>query len=319
MKETHRDKIVVIGAGIVGEAIAYTLMVRVQANDIVLIDVNEDRAKGASLDIAHGTSFFKQVWVRSGGYEECADAQIIIITAGVARKPGQTRLELAKTNISIVKSITQIIMKYAKYPLILVVSNPADITTMAVWKESGLPRHRVIGSGTSLDTARFRYLLSKKLRVNIEDVQAYILGEHGDSQVPIFSSAQIAGFPMHEFAKQINVELNEEELTNRTKNSGAEVISLKGATFYGIAMAVSNIVETIMKDDNAIIPVSHVLNDTFGEWAGVSASLPCRIGWDGINQTLRIPMDEKEHALMDQSIAILKDFAIQAEVYGKGE
>ena len=167
MKETHRDKIVVIGAGNVGEAIAYTLMVRVQANDIVLIDVNEDRAKGASLDIAHGTSFFKQVWVRSGGYEECADAQIIIITAGVARKPGQTRLELAKTNISIVKSITQNIMKYAKYPLILVVSNPADITTMAVWKESGLPRHRVIGSGTSLDTARFRYLLSKKLRVNI--------------------------------------------------------------------------------------------------------------------------------------------------------
>ena len=175
MKKSHKDKIVVVGAGNVGEAIAYTLMVRVQANDIVLVDVNEDRAKGAALDIAHGTSFFKQVWVRQGGYEECADAQMIIITAGIARKPGQTRLDLAKTNVSIVKSITENIMKYAKNPLILVVSNPADITTMAVQQVSGLPAERVIGSGTSLDTARFRYILSEKLHVNIEDINACLL------------------------------------------------------------------------------------------------------------------------------------------------
>lgn len=157
MKNTHRDKIVVIGAGNVGEAIAYTLMVRKQANDIVLIDVNEDRAKGAAIDIAHGTSFHKQVWVRQGGYEECKDAQMIIITAGIARKPGQTRLELAKTNVSIVRSITENIMKYAENPLLLVVSNPADIITKAVQETSGLPANRVIGTGTSLDTARFRY------------------------------------------------------------------------------------------------------------------------------------------------------------------
>ena len=174
MKESHRDKIVVIGAGNVGEAIAYTLMVRVQANDIVLVDLNEDRAEGAALDIAHGTSFFKQVWVRKGGYEECANAQIIIITAGIARKPGQTRLDLAKTNVSIVKSITRNIMKFAENPLILVVSNPADVTTAAVYKESGLPSGRVIGSGTSLDTARFRYILSEKLHVNVEDINAYV-------------------------------------------------------------------------------------------------------------------------------------------------
>ena len=314
MKTSHRDKIVVIGAGNVGEAIAYTLMVRVQANDIVLVDLNEDRAKGAALDIGHGTSFFKQVWVRKGGYEECADAQMIIITAGVARKPGQTRLDLAKINVSIVKSITKEIMKYAKNPLILVVSNPADITTMAVLQESGLPAHRVIGSGTSLDTARFRYLLSKKLQVNIEDVNAYVVGEHGDSQVPVFSSANIGGFPLKDFEKQIGVELNEEEIAERTRNGGAEVISKKGATFYGIAMAVSNIVGTIMKDDNAIIPVAHVLDEKFGEWAGVAVSLPCRIGWDGINQTLSIPMDENEKAKMDASVHILRDFATQAEV-----
>ena len=194
--KAHKDKIVVIGAGNVGEAIAYTLMVRVQANDIVLVDINEDRAKGAALDIAHGTSFFKQVWVRQGGYEECADAQVIIVTAGIARKPGQTRLELAKTNVSIIKGITENIMKYAENPLIIVVSNPADIMTMAVRQVSGLPSERVIGTGTSLDTARFRHNLSEQLQVNVEDVNAYVLGEHGDSQVPIFSSANIGGCPL---------------------------------------------------------------------------------------------------------------------------
>lgn len=312
--KTRKNKIVVIGAGNVGEAIAYTLMVRVQANDIVLIDVNEDRAKGAALDIAHGTSFFKQVWVRSGGYEECADAQLIIITAGVARKPGQTRLDLAKTNVSIAKGITENIMKYAKNPLIVVVSNPADIVTMAVQKTSGLPAERVIGSGTSLDTARFRYLLSKQLQVNIEDINAYVVGEHGDSQVPVFSSANIGGFPLKDFAAQIDVEINESEIAERTKNGGAEVIGLKGATFYGIAMSVSNIVETLMKDDNALIPVAHVLDDSFGPWAGVAISLPCRLGWDGINQTLRIPMDYYEKTAMDASVNTLKALAEELEL-----
>ena len=205
MKNTHRDKIVVIGAGNVGEAIAYTLMVRKQANDIVLIDVNEDRAKGAAIDIAHGTSFHKQVWVRQGGYEECKDAQMIIITAGIARKPGQTRLELAKTNVSIVRSITENIMKYAENPLLLVVSNPADIITKAVQETSGLPANRVIGTGTSLDTARFRYNISTKLHVNVEDIQAYVVGEHGDSQVAVWSSAMVGGFPLEDYAKQVGI------------------------------------------------------------------------------------------------------------------
>lgn len=310
--KAHKDKIVVIGAGNVGEAIAYTLMVRVQANDIVLVDINEDRAKGAALDIAHGTSFFKQVWVRQGGYEECADAQVIIVTAGIARKPGQTRLELAKTNVSIIKGITENIMKYAENPLIIVVSNPADIMTMAVRQVSGLPSERVIGTGTSLDTARLRHNLSEQLQVNVEDVNAYVLGEHGDSQVPIFSSANIGGCPLEMYASEVGVTLNYQEIAERTKNGGAEVIGLKGATFYGIAMAVSNIVETIMKDDNALLPVAHVLDDSFGDWAGVAVSLPCRIGWNGIVQTHKIPMNEEEKEKMDKSVQILKEFAEEA-------
>lgn len=313
MGQTQKDKIVVIGAGNVGEAIAYTLMVRVQANDIVLIDVNEDRAKGASLDVGQGTSFFKQVWVRQGGYEECSDAKLIIITAGVARKPGQTRLDLAKINVSIVKSITENIMKYAENPLILVVSNPADIITATVLETSGLPSTRVIGSGTSLDTARLRYFLSKKLRVNVEDINAYVLGEHGDSQVPIFSSATVGAFPIDEYARQVGVELDKPALTKRTKEGGAEIINKKGATFYGVAMAVSTIVEAIMKDDDAILPVAHVLDESFGDWAGVPISLPCRVGWNGIEQTLSIPMDDAEKEAMDASVQILKDFLAQVK------
>ena len=313
MKTSHKNKVVVVGAGNVGEAIAYTLMVRKQANDIVLVDINENRAKGAALDIAHGTSFFKQVWVRQGGYEECADAKLIIITAGIARKPGQTRLDLAKTNVSIVRNITENIMKYADNPLILVVSNPADITTMAIQETSGLPANRVIGSGTSLDTARLRYILSSTLHVNIEDINAYILGEHGDSQVPIWSSANIGGFKLDEYASQVGVTLNKDEIAARTKDGGAEVIGLKGATFYGIAMAVSNIVETIMKDDDSLLPVAHVLGEEFGDWAGVAVSMVCRIGWGGVEQTLRIAMSKEEEEKMDQSVKLLKDFWAQVK------
>lgn len=203
-------------------------------------------------------------------------------------------------------------MKYADNPLILVVSNPADIMTMAVRQVSGLPAERVIGSGTSLDTARFRHILSEKLHVNVEDVNAYVLGEHGDSQVPIFSSANIGGCPLEVYADEVGVKLDYEEIAANTKNGGAEVIGLKGATFYGIAMAVSNIVETIMKDDNALIPVAHVLNESFGDWAGVAVSLPCRIGWEGIVQTHKIPMNAEEKAKMDQSVQILREFAEEA-------
>lgn len=307
-KTNKKDKIVVIGAGNVGEAVAYTLMVRDQANDIVLVDVNEDRAKGAALDIAHGTSFYKQIWVRQGGYEECADARLIIITAGVARKPGQTRLDLAKINVNIARDITRQIMEYADNPLILVVSNPADIITQAVTETSGLPASRVIGSGTSLDTARFRYLISARMHVSVEDVNAYIIGEHGDSQVPIWSSANIAGFPLDEFARQVNHKIDKAQIAERTRNGGAEVIGLKGATFYGVAMAVSNLVEAIMRDDSAILPAAHVLDERFGDWAGVAVSLPCRLGWEGIEKTLVIPMNEEEKAAMDKSVEILKEF-----------
>lgn len=308
METTQKSKIVVIGAGNVGEAIAYTLMVRAQANEIVLVDVNEERAKGAAIDIAHGTGFHKPVCVRQGGYEECKDAQLIIVTAGIARKPGQTRLELAKINVSIAKSITESIMKYAENPLIVVVSNPADILTTVIQEISGLPADRVIGSGTSLDTARFRHNLSTELGVSVADIQAYITGEHGDSQVPVWSSATVAGLPLEVYTKQEGIVLDKAEISEHTKTGGAEIIGLKGATFYGVAMAVSTIVEAILKDNHAVLPVAHVLDESFGEWAGVAASLPCRIGSEGIEACYRIPMNEEETKAMDYSVKVLKEF-----------
>ena len=308
MKTSHKDKIVVVGAGNVGEAIAYTLMIRKQASDIVLIDLNEARAKGDALDISHGTSFYNQVTIRQGGYEECADADIIIVTAGVARKPGQTRLDLAKVNVSIMRSVTESIMQYAKNPIILVVSNPADIITAEIQAISGLPANRVIGSGTSLDTARLRYNLSEALNVSVKDVQAYVLGEHGDSQVPIYSSAAIGGVSLDSAAEQMNVTLDKEDIAKRTREGGAEVIGLKGATFYGIAMSVSAIVETIMRDDNAVLPVAHVLDESFGDWAGVPISLPCQIGAEGISKVLEVSMSDSEKEAMNASVQILKDF-----------
>ena len=308
MAMTIKSKIVVIGAGNVGEAIGYTLMLRRQASDIVLVDLNEKRAKGSALDIAHGTAFSRQSRIRMGGYEECADAEAIIITAGVARKPGQTRLDLAKINVGIIRSITENIMRYADNPLIVVVSNPVDISTYIVQQTSGLPANRVIGTGTSLDTARFRYLLSEACKVDVCDINAYVLGEHGDSQVAIWSSAAVGGEPILDFINRNNIVLDQDTIAQKAKDSGAKVISLKGATFYGIAMTTSRIVEALLTDENSVLPVAHVLDSSFGALADVAVSLPCVLNRTGIARVMSIPMSDQERAAVEASAKTLRDF-----------
>ena len=308
MAITIKSKIVVIGAGNVGEAIGYTLMLRRQASDIVLVDLNEKRAKGSALDIAHGTAFSRQSRIRMGGYEECADAEAIIITAGVARKPGQTRLDLAKINVGIIRSITENIMRYADNPLIVVVSNPVDISTYIVQQTSGLPANRVIGTGTSLDTARFRYLLSEACKVDVCDINAYVLGEHGDNQVAIWSSAAVGGEPILDFINRNNIVLDQDTIAQKAKDSGAKVISLKGATFYGIAMTTSRIVEALLTDENSVLPVAHVLDSSFGALADVAVSLPCVLNRTGIARVMSIPMSDQERAAVEASAKTLRDF-----------
>ena len=304
-------KIVVIGAGNVGQAVAYTLMVRRQANEIVFIDKDENRAESAANDIAHGTGFFSQVWVRGGDYSDCADAHLVIITAGVGRKPGQSRLELAEVNVGIAREITKDIMKYADNPIILVVSNPADIITAAVLERSGLPRGRVIGSGTSLDTARFRYLISEALRTDVAEVNAYVLGEHGDSQVPVWSDVTIAGIPLSLYEEQLGIHIDRKNIEEHTRKGGAEIIAGKGATFYGVAMAVSNIAENILQTQGGVVPVAHMMDDRFGEWGGVVMSMPCLLNKDGVLRTLNIPLNEDEKEKMYASARVLKEMQKQ--------
>ena len=308
MSKSRGNKIVVIGAGNVGEAVSYTLMAKKQVSEIVMIDIEEGRARGCALDISHGTSFFHQTNVVSGGYEECADADIIIVTAGIARKPGQTRLELAQTNVSIGRSIARSIMEYAKNPLIIVVSNPVDILTRAICEEAGLPASRVISSGTSLDTARLKYLISRKCGVNVCDVNAYVLGEHGDSQVPMWSTANIGGEKVLDYLRKNDPAVDMDAIAKEAKVSGAEIISLKGATFYGVAMAVARIVDAIIRDENAVLSVGHVLGEAYGEWAGVAFSLPCVVNGEGIARVIDISMDEKEKQAMDHSANTLREF-----------
>ena len=303
-----KNKIVVVGAGNVGETIAYTLMIRELTNEIVLVDLNEKRAKGSALDIAHGTAFYDQITVRAGGYEECADASIIIISAGVGRKPGQTRLELAQTNISIAKSIARSIMEYAENPLLLVVSNPVDVLTMAIQKETGLPSNRVIGTGTSLDTARLRYLIGRECGVSISDVIAYVLGEHGDSQVPLWSRVRLGGISLKGFTEQLNINIDYDALAAEAKDSGAEIIAEKGATYNGIAMATSRIVEAIVKNEHAVLAVSHVLGDEFGEWAGISMSVPCIVNANVIEKSVNINMEDYEREALNNSAKTLREF-----------
>lgn len=311
MAVVQKSKIVVVGAGNVGESITFSLMLKRIASEIVMIDLNEERAEGCALDIGDGTSFYHQMSIRKGGYEECADAQIIIISAGIGRKPGQTRLDLGKTNVSIIQDITRSVMKYADNPILIVVSNPVDVLTYIVQKESGLPANRVIGSGTTLDTARLRRLISEKCNVDVTDVDAYILGEHGDSQVPIWSRATIGGEPLLDYLDTLDEKVDLDEMADTAKKGGAVIIAKKGATFYGIAMCTSRIAEAIMKDENAVLPVAHVLDESYGDWKDVAISLPTVINKDGIVRTINIPLSEKETELMNKSAATLRDFRDQ--------
>lgn len=312
MANLKKSKIVVVGAGNVGESVAFSLMLKRVANEIVMIDLNEERAEGSALDMADATSFYHPVIIRNGGYEECADAEIIVITAGIARKPGQTRLDLAKTNVSIVKSITKSVMEHAKNPIIVVVSNPVDVLTYLVQKESGLPANRVIGSGTSLDTARLRRLISEKCEVAVTDVDAYVLGEHGDSQIVAWSRATIGGQSLLSYFDTLAEKVDLAEMAETAKTGGATIIKKKGATFLGIAMCTARICEAVLGDENAVLPVAHVLSDAYGEWKDVAISLPTVLNKEGIVRTIDLALTEEEIAGMNKSAKTLRDF--RAEV-----
>jgi L-lactate dehydrogenase len=304
-----KNKVVIIGAGKVGSTVAYTIMMHNLVSEIVLVDADRQRARGEALDISHGIAYFKQLTVKDGSYEDCADADIIILSAGAPRKEGQTRIDLARTNVSATREITAQIMKYAQNPIIIVISNPVDVLTYAVQKETGLPTGQVIGSGTMLDTGRLRYLLSQNCGVDVRNVHAYIVGEHGDSEVPIWSRASIASKPLDEYCEECPEEcriIDHRKMFEETRDAGAEIIKLKGATFYGVAQAVARIVDAIMGNENSVLTVSSVLNGNYG-LSDVALSLPCIVNRQGISRYLDIRINDEEMRLLRGSAEKLKE------------
>jgi len=309
MISNNNSKIVVIGAGRVGATVAYTVMLNNLASEIVLIDADRDRARGEALDISHGIAFFKQVVVRDGDYSDCADADIIIVCAGAARKEGQTRIDLARTNVAIARGISSKIMEHAKNPLIIVISNPVDILTYVFQKSTGLPPGRVIGSGTTLDTGRLRYLLSQHCDIDVRNVHAYIIGEHGDSEVPVWSRASIASKPFDEYCEDCPRacgSINRRKLFEETRDGGAEIIRLKGSTYFGVAQAAARIADAVMGNKNSVLTVSSVLNGNYGIY-DVALSLPCVINYDGISRYLDIRINEQEEKLLKESAEKLRE------------
>lgn len=295
-------KIAIIGAGFVGATTAFSICKSGLATEVVLIDVNKEKAEGEALDINHGLYFLGQMKVYAGDYADVADSDIIIITAGANRKPGETRLELAKKNAGIMRSIIPEIMKYYNGGILLVVSNPVDVLTYLVWKETGLPKCKIIGSGTVLDSSRFRYALSEKLDVDVKNVHAFITGEHGDSAVPLWSTANIAGVMVDDFiaANNKDLKLNKEEIYEDVQQSGATVIKAKGATYYAIALSVTRICEAILSDRSSVLTVGSVIEDHLG-MDDVVLSLPCIVSGDGIERVLNISIDEDEKAKLQAS------------------
>ena len=308
-----KKKVVIIGAGMVGSTVAYTILMNHLAAEIVLIDIDKERAKGEALDMNHGIAFLKQIDVRSGDYRDCEDADIIIITAGLGRKPGQTRLDLAKVNVAIAKDITKNIMEHNRDPLILVISNPVDILTYVVQKESGLSPKRVFGSGTTLDTGRFRFLLSEHCKVDVRNVHGYIIGEHGDSQVPVWSKANIAGKSFDEYCGDCPrkcKKVNRADIAEKTRTAGAEIINNKGATYYGIALAASRIVSSIIGNEHSVLTVSSVVSGEYGV-EDIALSLPCVINSSGIERIMTIQLNDDEIRQLHESEKILKDILTQ--------
>lgn len=309
MTEINSRKIAIIGCGFVGSACAFALMQSGLFSEMVLIDSNEERAEGEALDISHGLPFSKPMQIYSGTYDDITDAGIIAITAGAGQKPGESRLELVHKNVEIFKSIIPEISKRNYKGILLIVSNPVDIMTYTALKLSGLPSNQVFGSGTVLDTARLKYLLGEHLGVDARSVHAFILGEHGDSEIAAFSSANVSGIELKKFCDfACKTDKHEEamkEIAEDVKLSAYEIIKKKGATYYGIAMSVRRICEAIILDQKSILPISCLQNGKNGI-ENVVLSMPMIVGKHGAERSVEISLSEEERQAIKNSADMLK-------------
>jgi L-lactate dehydrogenase len=304
-------KIVIIGVGSVGATLGYTLQLLGLANEIVLIDVNQELVQGQVMDMNHGLFFVPPAKIHAGDYADCSTADVIIITAGSPQNPGENRLALADRNARVCKTITDSIMPFDPKGVVLVVTNPVDIMTHVVLNRSGLSPSKVIGSGTVLDSARFRYLISNHCTIDARNVHAYVIGEHGDSEVLLWSQVRIAGTPLEQFCKQCGRNCTEQLITNITeavKNSAYHIIEAKGATTYGVALAVQRIVEAIIRDENSVLTVSTLLNGKYGIYNSC-VSIPCVLNKNGIDTIVENELNQNEAKALRQSAQMLHDIA----------
>lgn len=305
-------KISIIGAGNVGATIAYTLTIDGMASEIVLVDVNENKAKGEAMDILQGTVFCPPVDIYAGDYEDIANSDIVVVTAGIPRKDGQTRLDLAKTNVNLITEMGPDLVKHAPDAIYVVVSNPVDVMTYAFLKATGLPDKQVIGSGTILDSARLRSSISESLDINPKNVHAYVFGEHGDSSFVPWSLATVSGMPLETYYQDrckkdpalCNVDFN--SLEEEVRASGSKVIGKKGATFYAIALSVRRICDCIIRDTNSVLTVSGMIHDRYG-LDGVCLSLPFVVSKYGIEYAISPPILAKEQEKLENSFNVIKN------------
>ena len=307
-------KAVIIGCGFVGSSIAFALRQKGQFNELVLIDANKAKAEGEARDLAHGLPYAYSRNIYAGNYEDTKDASVIIITAGASQKPGETRLDLIHKNARIRKSVIAELNRVQVEGILLIVANPVDVLTHIAYKASGLPSNRVFGSGTVLDTARLKYLLSKRLSVDTKNVHAVIIGEHGDSETPIWSGANISGIPLNDFCARrgyTDHDAGRKQIQDDVVNSAYKIIEKKGATYYGIALSVSHIVSCIVNDTHTRLPVSVELNGTYG-LSDLALSIPSLVGRSGVEKVLELPLTNKEKERLEKSAAALKEVIAKA-------
>lgn len=304
----NKQKCAVIGCGAVGATIAFAITQKSLFSELVLIDINHARAEGEAMDISHGLPFTHPMKVYAGDYSDISDCFLIIITAGAAQKPDETRLDTVHKTVKMYKDIIPKIVKYNKEAIILVVSNPVDIMTYCAIRLSGYPANRVLGSGTVLDTARLKYRLGRRLCVDSRSIHAFIIGEHGDSELAVWSSANVSGIDLQDFhglcGSCDSVSFN--EIYEEVRDSAYEVIERKGATYYGIAMAVMKIIVAIIRDEHSVLPVSCYLNGHYG-LANLCIGVPAIVGNQGIEKVLEIPLNEEEQEKLLNSVKTLKN------------
>lgn len=306
---TKGKKISIIGAGYVGSTTAYALMIAGIASEIVIVDVNREKAEGEAMDLSHGATFVKPVEIRAGEYEDTKDSDIVIITAGVQTKVGESRLSVIYKNLAVFQKIIPNIVKYSPKSILLVVSNPVDILTYITYKLSGFPKERVIGSGTVLDTSRLRSMLSAHFQIDARNVHTYIMGEHGDSEIASWSITNIAGMNIEEYCSRNNqsCELTlKNRLHEEVRKAAYEVIQRKGATYYAVALAITKIVETILRDEKSILTVSTLLEGKYGI-EDVYIGVPAIVGASGVEKVIEVPLNGEELRQLQESAVVLKE------------